>query len=121
MDIDDDLMIVRNILHINLSICLLIAQFLFLFGINQIKYKMLGCRTIVILLHYFLLSTFSWMFVYGIELIIALKNVFKIDRIRILAYSLYAYGFPLLIVILSISLSNHGYYSSKQYVSIEYL
>jgi hypothetical protein len=39
MDIDDDLIIVRNILHINMTICLLIAQFLFLFGINQIKYK----------------------------------------------------------------------------------
>jgi len=69
-----------------------------------------------ILLHYFLLATFSWMFVDGIELIIALKNLFKIDRIRILAYALYSYGFPLLIVILSISLSNHSYYQNKQYV-----
>ena len=56
------------------------------------------------------------MFVDGIELLIALKNDFKIDRIRILAYSLYAYGFPLLIVILSVCLSNHGHYSSKKYV-----
>ena len=39
MDINDDLMIVRTILHINMSICLLIAQFVFLFGISQIKYK----------------------------------------------------------------------------------
>jgi len=39
MNIDDDLIIFRNILHINMSICLLIAQFLFLFGIDQIKYK----------------------------------------------------------------------------------
>jgi hypothetical protein len=37
MDTDDDLLIVRNILHINMSICLLIAQFLFFFSINQIK------------------------------------------------------------------------------------
>ncbi len=36
---DDDLMIVRNILHINMSICLLIVQFLFLFGIDGMKYK----------------------------------------------------------------------------------
>ncbi|CAF1306566.1 unnamed protein product [Rotaria sordida] len=112
LDIDNDLMIVRNILHINMSICLLIAQLLYLFGINQIKYKS-GCRTITILLHYFLLATFSWMFVDGIELIIALKHVLKIDRIRILAYSLYAYGFPLLIVILAIGLSTHEHYSNK--------
>ncbi len=52
------------------------------------------------------------MFVDGIELIIALKHCFKLDRIRILAYSLYSYGFPLLITILSISLST----SDKQYV-----
>jgi hypothetical protein len=45
------------------------------------------------------------MFVDGIELSIALKHVFKIDRIRLIAYSLYSYGFPLLIVFLSITLS----------------
>ncbi|CAF1294791.1 unnamed protein product [Adineta steineri] len=112
MDINDDLMIVRTILHINMSICLLIAQFLFLFGIDQIQNKF-DCRTIIILFHYFLLATLSWMFVDGIELIIALKHDFKIDRIRILAYSIYAYGFPLLIVILSISLSSHGLDTSK--------
>ena len=39
MDMDDDLLIVRNILHINMSLCLLIAQVLFLFGIEQIKFK----------------------------------------------------------------------------------
>ncbi len=56
------------------------------------------------------------MFVDGLELIIALKHLFKIDRIRILAYALYAYGFPLLIVILSISLSTQEQHSKKQYV-----
>ncbi|CAF1549584.1 unnamed protein product [Rotaria sp. Silwood1] len=112
MDMNDDLIIVRNILHINMSICLLIAQLLYLFGINQIKYKF-GCQIIIILLHYFLLATYSWMFIDGIELIIALKHTLKIDRIRILAYSLYAYGFPLLIVILSLVLSTHEYYSNK--------
>lgn len=57
------------------------------------------------MLDYFLLATISWMFVDGIELLIALKHVFKIDRIRLIAYSLYSYGFPLLIVFLSITLS----------------
>ncbi len=54
---------------------------------------------------YFLLATFSWMFVDGIELLIALKHVYKIDRIRLIAYALYSYGFPLLILFLSITLS----------------
>jgi hypothetical protein len=39
MDTDDDLSIVRNILHINMSICLLIAQLFFFFSINQMKYQ----------------------------------------------------------------------------------
>jgi hypothetical protein len=45
------------------------------------------------------------MFVDGIELLIALKHVYKIDRIRLIAYALYSYGFPLLILFLSITLS----------------
>jgi hypothetical protein len=45
------------------------------------------------------------MFVDGIELLIALKHLFKIDRIRILAYSLYSYGFPLLIILISLTFS----------------
>lgn len=47
-----------------------------------------------------------------------MKHLFKIDRIRIIAYALYAYGFPLLITVLSISLSNHGYFSNQQYVEM---
>lgn len=45
------------------------------------------------------------MFIDGIELLIALKHVFKIDRIRLIAYSLYSYGFPLLFVFLSSTIS----------------
>ncbi|CAF4574194.1 unnamed protein product, partial [Rotaria sp. Silwood2] len=52
------------------------------------------------------------MFVDSIELLIALKHVFKIDRIRLIAYSIYSYGFPLLIVFLSIVLSTKNKHSS---------
>ncbi|CAF1110908.1 unnamed protein product, partial [Adineta ricciae] len=112
MDVNDDLMLVRTILHINMSICLLISQFIYLFGIESSLYRF-DCRILVILYHYCLLATLSWMFVDDIELIIALKHAFKVDRIRIIAYAFYSYGFPLLIVILSISLSNHGHVSNK--------
>ncbi|CAF5215559.1 unnamed protein product, partial [Rotaria magnacalcarata] len=109
MDVEDDLTIVRNALHINMSLCLIIVQTLFLVGIDQIKHKF-GCQLISILLDYFLLATFSWMFVDGIELLIALKHVFKIDRIRLIAYSIYSYGFPLLVVFLSTILSTKTKY-----------
>lgn len=65
-----------------------------------------------ILLDYFLLATFSWMFVDGIELFIGMKHVFHIDRIRLLAYSIYSYAFPLLIIVLSMTFSSknsHGF------------
>ncbi len=54
------------------------------------------------------------MFIDGIELLIALKHVFKIDRIRLIAYSLYSYGFPLLFVFLSITLSSKTENSSNK-------
>ncbi|CAF1267055.1 unnamed protein product [Adineta ricciae] len=113
-NVDDDLTTVRSILHTNMLLCLIIVQILFLFGIDQTRYKF-GCRIISILLDYFLLASISWMFVDGIELLIALKHVFKIDRIRLIAYSLYSYGFPLLIVFLSISLSAKLDNESNQY------
>jgi hypothetical protein len=54
------------------------------------------------------------MFVDGIELLIALKHVFKLDRIRILAYTLYSYGFPLLTILISIAFSaKNGNSSTK--------
>jgi len=39
VDINDDLMAVRNILHTNMLLCLIIVQILFLFGIEQTKNK----------------------------------------------------------------------------------
>jgi hypothetical protein len=39
MDMDDDLIVVRKIFHTNMFLCLFIVQLLFLFGIDQTKYK----------------------------------------------------------------------------------
>ncbi len=38
-NINDDLTIVRNILHTNMLLCLIIVQVLFVFGIDQTKKK----------------------------------------------------------------------------------
>lgn len=63
-----------------------------------------ACRIVGILLDFFLLASFSWLFVDGIELLLTIKHPIKIDRLRLFVYSLYSYGFPLLIVSLSISI-----------------
>lgn len=65
-------------------------------------------RSISLLLHYFLLTSFSWIFVESLELMINLKYPLKIDRIRLWAYGIYAYAFPLLIVILCLVLSRNS-------------
>lgn len=39
MDINDELTIVRNALHINMSLCLIIVEILYLLGIDQTKHK----------------------------------------------------------------------------------
>lgn len=39
VEINDDLTTVRNILHTNILLCLIIVQILFLFGIDQTKTK----------------------------------------------------------------------------------
>jgi hypothetical protein len=39
MDVNDELMTVRNILHTNMLLCLILVQILFLFGIDQTKNK----------------------------------------------------------------------------------
>jgi len=39
MEINDDLTNVRNILHANMLLCLIIVQILYLFGIDQTKNK----------------------------------------------------------------------------------
>ncbi|CAF1281408.1 unnamed protein product [Rotaria sp. Silwood1] len=114
MDMNEDLTMVRNTLHMNMLLCLIIVQILFLFGIDQTKHRF-GCQIISILLDYFLLATFSWMFIDGVELLFALKHVFKIDRIRLITYSIYSYGFPLIIVFLSIVLSTKNKNISSTY------
>ncbi|CAF1427574.1 unnamed protein product, partial [Didymodactylos carnosus] len=87
-------------------------QFIFLFGIEQTDTK-ITCRTIAMLMHYFLLSSFCWMFVDGIELLLALRHVFKIEKSRVMVYYLYSYGVPLIIVMISSVFFIQGYGTTK--------
>jgi len=45
------------------------------------------------------------MFADEIELVIVIKQDFKFDRIRLLAYSIYSYLFPLVTILFSIKFS----------------
>lgn len=98
----------RTTIHTNLCICLLAAELLFVFGINQSRYSVL-CGIVAGLLHYFFLCSFVWLFFEGFQLYITFLEVFNVDKSRILWYYLFSYGFPLIVVIISSIVDPYSY------------
>ncbi|XP_060577731.1 adhesion G protein-coupled receptor L3-like isoform X2 [Ruditapes philippinarum] len=81
----------RNSIHKNLAFCLFIAEVLFLFGIERTDNK-IACAVIAGFLHYFFLSSFTWMFVEGIHIVFMLVQVFDAARSRLKYYYIIGYG-----------------------------
>ncbi|KAL1765855.1 hypothetical protein HispidOSU_011205 [Sigmodon hispidus] len=61
-------------LHLQLSICLFLADLLFLTGINRTEPKVL-CSIIAGILHYLYLASFMWMFLEGLHLFLTVRNL----------------------------------------------
>ncbi|XP_021089385.2 adhesion G protein-coupled receptor E3 isoform X2 [Mesocricetus auratus] len=61
-------------LHLQLSICLFLADLLFLTGINRTEPKVL-CSLIAGMLHYLYLASFMWMFLEGLHLFLTVRNL----------------------------------------------
>ncbi|KRY16213.1 Latrophilin-like protein LAT-2 [Trichinella patagoniensis] len=61
----------RTTIHLNLCICLLIGQLLFVFGVGQTKNEIL-CRSVAAFLHFFFLAAFCWMLAEGYQLYVML-------------------------------------------------
>ncbi|XP_051028708.1 adhesion G protein-coupled receptor E4-like [Acomys russatus] len=61
-------------LHLQLSICLFLADLLFLIGINRTEPKVL-CSIIAAMLHYLYLASFMWMFLEGLHLFLTVRNL----------------------------------------------
>uniref|UniRef100_A0A915AR09 Uncharacterized protein n=2 Tax=Parascaris TaxID=6254 RepID=A0A915AR09_PARUN len=91
---------VRNTIHRNLCLCLLIAELVFVIGIDRTENKAV-CSAIAVILHYFFLASFCWMLLEGYQLYLMLIQVFEPDNVKILLYFLWAYGFPAVIVAVS--------------------
>ncbi|VDM38794.1 unnamed protein product [Toxocara canis] len=91
---------VRNTIHRNLCLCLLIAELTFVVGIDRTENKAV-CASIAVILHYFFLASFCWMLLEGYQLYLMLIQVFEPDNVKILLYFLWAYGFPAIIVAVS--------------------
>ncbi|XP_045481272.1 latrophilin Cirl isoform X5 [Harmonia axyridis] len=98
----------RTTIHCNLCFCLLIAEVLFLLGIEQTENK-LACSIIAGALQFFFLSAFAWMFFEGFQLYVMLVEVFEAEKSRLRWYYLFAYGIPFIIVLTSALIYPQGY------------
>ncbi|KIH50009.1 7 transmembrane receptor [Ancylostoma duodenale] len=100
---------VRNTIHRNLCLCLLIAELVFVIGMDRTGNRV-GCSIVALLLHYFFLAAFCWMLLEGYQLYLMLIEVFEPDNTRILLYYLFSYGFPAVVVAVSggVAWQNYG-------------
>ncbi|XP_022238293.1 latrophilin Cirl-like isoform X1 [Limulus polyphemus] len=103
----------RTTIHKNLCICLLIAEAVFLIGIDQTHTKAF-CGIVAGLLHYFFLAAFVWMFFEGFQLYVMLIEVFESEKSRVKFYYAAAYGIPALIVMISAIIDPFSY-GTKDY------
>ncbi|XP_051034755.1 adhesion G protein-coupled receptor E4 isoform X1 [Phodopus roborovskii] len=100
-------------LHLQLSICLFLADLLFLTGINRTEPKVL-CSLIAGMLHYLYLASFMWMFLEGLHLFLTVRNL-KVANYsssgRFKKRFMYpvGYGIPAFIVAVSAIASHENY------------
>ncbi|XP_044541090.1 adhesion G protein-coupled receptor E3 [Gracilinanus agilis] len=92
-------------LHLQLSLCLFLADLIFITGIKQTKNKVL-CSIIAGLLHYFYLASFTWMLLEGLHLFLTARNLMVVNYTRMtqsLRKVMYPLGYGIPAVIVSIS------------------
>ncbi|BFY99738.1 hypothetical protein BsWGS_02778 [Bradybaena similaris] len=102
----------RNSIHKNLAFTLLVAEIVFVVGIEQVQHQIL-CSVIAGVLHFFFLAAFMWMFIEGLHIIFMLVQVFDASRSRLPYYYLTGYGVPLAVVGASCLFYYKGYGTEK--------
>ncbi|XP_043846788.1 adhesion G protein-coupled receptor E3-like [Dromiciops gliroides] len=105
-------------LHLQLSLCLFLANLIFLTGIKHSKNQVL-CSIIAGLLHYFYLASFTWMLLEGLHLFLTARNLMVVNYSRVsqslkkVMYPL-GYGIPAGIVAISAA-SRAGLYGTSSH------
>ncbi len=87
----------RNYIHINLCVSLILAQLTFVSGLTPHGGGGVvdpGCRTAAVLMHYLFLVSFMWMLMEGVFLYVALVRVFvkQHERKYIVGFTIVSYG-----------------------------
>ncbi|XP_064355410.1 adhesion G protein-coupled receptor E3-like [Dromaius novaehollandiae] len=104
-------------LHLQLSICLFVADILFLVAMHRIR-NQLACAIIAGLLHYLFLACFTWMFLEGLHLFLTVRNLRVVNYTSASRFKkryMYptGYGVPALVVAISIAVNPSGYGTDK--------
>ncbi|XP_072173174.1 latrophilin-like protein 1 [Diadema setosum] len=103
----------RTTIHRNLCISLLVAELLFLVGVERTENK-IACSVIAGLIHYSFLCAFAWMFLEGIQLYIMLVHVFSTNS-KVFPYYLAGYGVPAVIVAIAAGVTQGSGYGTDMY------
>ncbi|XP_065432059.1 adhesion G protein-coupled receptor E4-like [Chrysemys picta bellii] len=111
---------IRNVstsLHLQLCLCLFLADLLFLTVVTRTRSKV-ACAVIAGLLHYLFLACFSWMFLEGLHLFLTVRNMKVVNytsasRFKRRFMYPFGYGFPALVVAISAAVNPDGYGTSK--------
>ncbi|XP_074166228.1 putative adhesion G protein-coupled receptor E4P isoform X2 [Sminthopsis crassicaudata] len=104
-------------LHLQLSLCLFLADLLFLTGIDQTADKVL-CSIIAGALHYLYLAAFTWMFLEGLHLFLIVRNLKVANYTSARQFKKkfmypFGYGIPAVIVVMSAGIDPYGYGTIK--------
>ncbi|XP_050392607.1 uncharacterized protein LOC126811152 isoform X2 [Patella vulgata] len=98
---------------VNLCLALAIADLVFIVGMHS--YAMdnsVGCKTVAVLLHYFLLAALTWMAVEAFYMYLALVLVFKTYYSNfMLKCCIVGWGIPLVIVAITLGINNTDNYN----------
>ncbi|XP_071120942.1 adhesion G protein-coupled receptor L3-like isoform X1 [Mytilus edulis] len=87
----------RNSIHKNLVFCLFAAELIFIVGIDRTDDRV-SCAAIALLLHFFFLSSFMWMLMEGVHIVVLLQQVFDAAKNNMRYYYLAGYGVSITIV-----------------------
>ncbi|CAG5131543.1 unnamed protein product, partial [Candidula unifasciata] len=101
----------RSVLHVNLSICLIVAYTLFLAGVDRTDSRY-GCKVVAALLHYIYLVVFCLMLSEGVEIFRSVSLVFSSKSI-LWKLLLFSYGVPMIIVAVSLGVTKAEGYGTK--------
>ncbi|XP_005171094.1 adhesion G protein-coupled receptor E5 isoform X1 [Danio rerio] len=109
----------RNSIHLHLSVCLFIADLVFLCGISS-THNQVACAIVAGLLHFFFLSAFCWMLLEGVQLYRMVVLVFHTTLKHLYMYAV-GYGVPLVIVSISAIAFPKGYGTDRHcWLSLKY-